>query len=237
MNVSEDIHSTVENGSSPSLDEHVTDTGTHDPTPESNELGQNQIPDSSNQKHSNRKWPTLRVETRQILFICSLTLVPMIAFTIVTLWLIFHYRIGVTTCPFPQLCLQHSELNISRYNFAVYYYIDYPAAQLAFIASLSSSLSFTLVGALMATFSYTSARQLLRLSVKKKNNCPTPYNTSMLLRILNAEVMALFDIITSKFKEIFWELKKQDEEQKENATMVWILHTSVIVFVVSICAR
>jgi hypothetical protein len=86
----------------------------------------------------------------------------------------------------------------------------------------------------MATYSYTVARQLLRFSDKKdNNNCPTPYNMSMLYRILNAEVMALFEIITIELKETFWEIKEQRKEPRPAR----LVYRSIMVFVVGICAR
>jgi hypothetical protein len=76
------------------------------------------------------------------------------------------------------------------------YYVDFPAGRLACVSSLSSTISFTLVAALMTTYGFVVAQQILCLSTSSSASgiSPTPRETSTVIRILNAEVPLLRDL-------------------------------------------
>lgn len=171
-------------------------------------------------------------DVRKILFLCLLIILPMASFTAITIWLIFAHRIDDLQCPYQDLCLTSSSLNQSFTS--ADYIVDFSAAKLVFIASWSSTVSFTLIGVLMAMYAYTVARQWSQ----QPNTCPqqlppTPYQTSLLFRAINAEYQLLLDMAVRKIQDVFWKATKADKMSRTPS----ILHWGVVIFTLSICGR
>jgi len=178
---------------------------------------------------------TPRLGTWKITFLCALTIVPMLAFTATLLWLIFDNLIEPDKCPFPELCPFTN--NATKIDKATTYTVDYDAARLVFIASWSSSLSFTLIAVIMTVYGYITAQQWLRLSKStpgRASTSPTPYQTSVLLRILNAEYLILLTLICRKIKEVFWHHNKSDRGLAKTPSLV---RQSIWIFVSATVAR
>jgi hypothetical protein len=184
-------------------------------------------------RYSWYRWFCWNVGTRRILSICFLVTIPMVAFTTTILWLIFGNMTGAAVCPYPELCpdLHANNGTDPRDN----YYVDFPTAPLVFITSWSSSLGFPFVAALMSMYSYITAAQFQRMSEldQTRKRLPTPYQMTSLLRVLNAELMALFDLVTLKLKEVFWD-RQSNQDTREKSPL---LRASIIVFVSGIFAR
>jgi hypothetical protein len=136
-------------------------------------------------------------------------------------------------CPYPQLCPGPDVLNASSKH---YYYVDYPAARLVFISSWSSTLSLTFVSMLMTLFGYLIASQMLRTSsAEQSTGLPSPYQTSVLMRVLNADLFALWDLGSKKVKTIFW--AKQQSSDSDDARSPPVLRTSILVFLCCLFVR
>ena len=185
------------------------------------------------------RWNPWAVENRKIYSMCALVTIPMIAFTATILCLIFSNRMTPDTCPHDTLCLNNGTMSFNDSNTQAYYYVDFPASRLVFIASWASSVSFTLVAALMAIYSYGAARQFLRLTDGKKsrNLHPTPFQTSMLFRILNADLVALVELLCGKVKEIFWDSKGHGGTKYYNGKSPDLVRLSVTFFITGILGR
>lgn len=85
------------------------------------------------------------------------------------------------------------ELNNS---FPGVYIVDYPAARLAFIA-----LSFALTVAVMTIYAMLLAREWLRVTRSGDTRaCPTPHQTIVVIRILNAEIFVLLQLLWESMK-------------------------------------
>lgn len=177
-------------------------------------------------------WAFWRLEKRKIILLCLLVTLPMTAFTITILWLIFGHLVGAAFCPVPELCPRDISAGVDIVD---YYYVDYPAAQLAFIASWSSTVSFSLVATLMGIYSHVAARRFLQLPQDGDlaTHHPTPYQTSTLLRVLNAELIVLYRLTCAKLKQIFWQREAQSNGQKSPP----LLRSSMAVFLLSTFSR
>jgi len=170
----------------------------------------------------------------RILLGCLLICLPIAIFTAILILLVLSHRIGTASCPYPNLCLTPSQLNQTR--LASYYIVDFPAARLVFIASWSSTVSFTLITALMTLYGYTAAGQWLRLSDldPPSKALPTPFQASLTVRVLNGELLTLGYILWSQIKRIFWERKKSEQTGSQQAV---VFRGSVLVLAVAIAAR
>jgi hypothetical protein len=159
----------------------------------------------------------------------------MTAFTITTLSLIFRNRIHEEDCPYPELCPPHEKFNGTDPE--THYIVDFPAAQLVFIASWSSTVSFTLISLVMSIYAFTAARQLLDLSESDLNGkaAPTPYQMSMLIRVLNSELMALWGMACHLVADAFWRRKQSSEGPIRKS--IPVLRTSVSIFVTALVGR
>lgn len=104
-------------------------------------------------------------------------------------------RLDEGRCPYSDLCPDPGLLNsnMSSKN----HYIAFPAGQLAFISSLSSTISFSLVGILMIIYVYSTVSELLIDEKDKagRPSLPSPYQFSIIVRLLNAEVLALWEVV------------------------------------------
>ncbi|KAH6633754.1 hypothetical protein C7974DRAFT_471822 [Boeremia exigua] len=148
-----------------------------------------------------RYMPACSLHRRKIALCCLAVVTPMLASCSIITWIVFANLVH-EHCQAEELCHKLSTTNApSRSHF----YIDFPAARLAFIASGSSTVSFALIGLLMTMHAYTNAATFLRISNRVQPKALlTPHQLSTLLRVLNAEWMALWDLLTSKLKEVFW---------------------------------
>ncbi|KAF2794006.1 hypothetical protein K505DRAFT_325045 [Melanomma pulvis-pyrius CBS 109.77] len=134
---------------------------------------------------------------RKIIFTCGLVLLPMLAFTLTIVGLVFSHSIKQgSDCAHEDLCPPSIPTNFTSGHNNLNYYVDFSATQLTFLASLSSTISFSLVSVLMALYAYSIASELLRMSQTQDQHgdLPTPYQTSMLVRVLNAELLSLWEL-------------------------------------------
>lgn len=172
-----------------------------------------------NRRASRTWWPKFwEPYTRNILFACGLVVLPMVAFTMTILWVVFANRLDEARCPYSDLCPDRSHLNsnMSSEN----YYVAFPAGRLAFISSLSATISFGLVGILMIIFAYSTASELL-IDGKDdtgKSSLPSPYQFSLIVRLLNAEVLALCEVIWDNIKMSFARKRKAVCTEREPST-------------------
>jgi hypothetical protein len=180
-----------------------------------------------------RRWFTWKVSTRNILSICFLVTIPMVAFTTTILWLIFGNMLNETACPYPELCPNLSGTNGT--DFRNNYYVDFPATRLVFIASWSSSLSLALGAALMSIYSYAIAAQFRQISEfdQPTNRLPTPYQMTLIFHVLNAELMTLLNLVMLKLKGVFWDRQRNEGAHEQSP----LLRASVIVFASGVFTR
>jgi hypothetical protein len=170
-----------------------------------------------------------KTKARPIIMSCSLAFVPMIAFTATILWLVFGHLVQSVACPYEELCPKDGALNSTADTSN--YYVDFPAARLVFIASWSSTMSFSLIGCLMALQAYVAAWKILYVQDRLEPTI-SPYQMSVLLRILNAELLALYELVCAKFKDVFWDRSKRCSQRGPPA-----LRSSIVIFFASITAR
>ncbi|KAF2744677.1 hypothetical protein M011DRAFT_408147 [Sporormia fimetaria CBS 119925] len=151
----------------------------------------------------------------KIVLSCSLIVLPLVAFTVALLWIVFRNLVDQTPCPFPDLCPGSDLLNATDKQ---YYYVDFSATRLAFLASLSSSISFSLVGVVMSMYAYIIAKDLLSVSTSPgpSEQLPSPYQTSVLIRLLNAELLMLWEIFWRKVEEIFWNKERSENDKAKS---------------------
>ncbi|KAK7179762.1 hypothetical protein PSPO01_14154 [Paraphaeosphaeria sporulosa] len=183
---------------------------------------------TKNSGSSSRSWVAnpWRAHTRKIFLACGIVVIPMIAFTIAIIWVVFVNLINENHCPYPELCPGRDILNASSKH---YYYVDYPAARLMFISSWSSTVSLSFVSMLMTLFGYLIASQMLHTSsTDQSTRLPSPYQTSILMRVLNADLFALWDLGTNKVKATFW--KKAQSNDSDKARSPPLLRASILVF-------
>ncbi|KAF1986855.1 hypothetical protein K402DRAFT_376826 [Aulographum hederae CBS 113979] len=117
--------------------------------------------------------------------------VPMLAFSITLLILVYANLIDHTSCAHEELCLQQEEDERDSY------YVQYSATRLVFIASWSSTLSLALVCLLMTQFSFVTAKQMLGVAPSAHNsgiNAPTPHQFGLLVKTVNGSYSSLWDL-------------------------------------------
>ena len=169
--------------------------------------------------------------TQKIILHCLIVTTPMLVSSIAILYIVYTNLI-TPTCALQELCQASEVVNVTSKAF---YYIDFSAAQLAFVSSWSATVSFALVGFLMAFASYANASSLLHASEKDdQDDLPSPHQMSVLLRVLNAEMMILWDLASSKVKRVFWHREKESEDVQHTSP---ILGASVIILLLSLLAR
>lgn len=175
----------------------------------------------------------------RIVLACGLVILPMLAFTIALVYIVFTNLLDHTPCPYPDLCPGPELLNTTSGS---YYYVDFSATRLAFLASLSSSISFSLVSILMSIYAYSIARDLLysSMSTDREKLLPSPYQMSVLIRLLNADLLMLWELFTRKIEEIFWKKERSEEAGKGGGgdkKFPHLLRASVLFFLFIIFAR
>jgi hypothetical protein len=135
------------------------------------------LPPNKPPKHFEVLRNTWKPHTKKIILTYLLVVVPMVTFTVTVLWIVLSSSINLHNCPYPDLCPNLGAVDGSAY------YIDFPAGRLAFVSSLSSTISFALVAALMTMYGFVAAQQFLSSS-QTPGICagvPTPYETSILM--------------------------------------------------------
>jgi hypothetical protein len=172
--------------------------------------------------------------TRKIVLHCLLVTTPMLASALVILGIVYS-KLVTSNCPDVELC-RGSDFANSTSNHV--YYVDYPAARLAFISSWSSTVSFALVSFLMAFSAYINAAELLGASESgEQDSLPTPHQMSVLLRVLNAELMVLWDLAALRVKSVFWRAEKDSSDPTTLHQTSPILSTSITILLGGIVAR
>jgi hypothetical protein len=197
----------------------------------------NVLPDSNHDRSLQNCWNIQnpwKTYTRKIILSGSLVTVPMVAFVGAISWIVFANIIGLRDCPYPELCY---EVNTGDTLRGSNYYIDFPVGRIAFVASLSSAISFTLVGACMAMYGFIVARQLLetsRTSVQGKR-LPSPYNITTIIRLLNAETTLLWDLSSRFLFRIF--RRRSTLMQKKTNRGFYVVRGCAIVFGLALVSR
>jgi hypothetical protein len=167
--------------------------------------------------------------SRKIVVYCLLITTPMIASSLAIARIVYANLVN-ENCPFEELCPGSDVIGATS---ASYFYVDFPAARLALISSASSTLSFTLIGYLMTITTYNTAASLLRTSkTGLHEELPSPYQLSVLLRVLNAELMVLWTLAWSKVRRVFWHGERTGDSRPPH-----ILRTGVVVLITGIIAR
>jgi hypothetical protein len=87
----------------------------------------------------------------------------------------------------------------------------------------------------MAIYSYFAASKFMKLSATNvvQSSLPTTHQISILLRILNAELLTLYSVASQKLKDVFWKKKRSDGHSKQTK----LLRFSILVFSAIVCAR
>ncbi|KAF2731951.1 hypothetical protein EJ04DRAFT_554397 [Polyplosphaeria fusca] len=164
----------------------------------------------------------------KIVIVASMVVIPMVVFSIAILALIFTHQMEKVTCPYEDLCPM---LNQTDNN---YYYVDYSATQLVFIASWSSSISLSLISMLMFLFSYLTARRILLKSHERdSSDLPTPFQLALLIKILNGELLALYDFFMYKFQSWCVPARRRKVARPDSATVLYMAVSMLLVGVVA----
>ncbi|KAH9872528.1 hypothetical protein IAQ61_005365 [Plenodomus lingam] len=187
--------------------------------------------EKSSQRSSSRSYkslPSLRLYKRQILLTSLLVVLPMTVFTIVILALVFSTTVRNLSCHHEAICPAPPLINITSSS---YYYVDYPATRLVFISSWSSTISFALVSAIMVMFAYRGAAQLMAASssANPDNNLPSPYQMSLLMRILNVDYLSLWTYARDGMRH-----KTRRKQTPGSLERAKILSSAAIVLVLSL---
>ncbi|KAF2629852.1 hypothetical protein BU25DRAFT_336057 [Macroventuria anomochaeta] len=179
---------------------------------------------------SMRCMPACSLHRRKVVLCCLAIVTPMLASCSVVVWIVFANLVH-ENCPVEELCHELDAINTTSRN---HFYIDFPAARLAFIASSSSTVSFALIGLLMTMHAYTNAASFLRASNGvQTGSLLTPRQLSTLLRVLNAEWMVLWDLSTSKLKAVFWD---REDDTHPSHRLPQILRRGISVLMAGIFA-
>lgn len=160
-----------------------------------------------------RPWKT---HTKKILVAASLIVIPMVAFTVAILAIVFSNIVDLYHCPEPELCPYRNVLPTNGSD----YYVDFSVGRLAFVSSLSSTISLALVAAVMTTYGYIVADGFLRVSKASdtRDQLPSPFETSTIKRLLNAEVFLLFETLSEGFHWLLQlaRIKRRKERARQN---------------------
>ena len=184
------------------------------------------------------KWGRLlpwKWQNRKIFLTLGLSVFPISIFTASMVGLVFVNRIDdAQPCPYPNLCPK--ELDSTREK--ADYYVDYSSTRLIFVASWSSSVSFSVIGIFMTLLSYVCSKQIVDRSEAPHSQdtiLPTPLQMSLLIRLLNAEFMGLLDIVWFRAKTIISSRGNSGSGVKPRTSSMVQLAT--VVFLISIIGR
>lgn len=153
-----------------------------------------------------RKVISQSVHTHRIILQSLLVSLPMLASSFVVIYIVYANLVN-GQCPDHALCS-----NTSNETYSNQYLIDFPAARLAFVSSGSATVSFALLGVLMSMYAYVNAASLMRTSRSSVGrSLPTSDQVSNVLKLLNAEMMVLWDLMYTKVKRVFWHHEANDD--------------------------
>jgi hypothetical protein len=176
---------------------------------------------------STRLW---KDHNKEIVIACSLVLLPMVGFSVLILGLVFDNRFSLNECPSPELCHNVNSPDLLRgFN----YYVDLPVGRLAFISSLSATISFSCVAALMTLYAFSTARHLTtthELSGEFEKN-PSPHDITLIIRLLDADTSLLWELATRFFKRST--VHPHDGSSKKQARKPRVFYACISVF--SLC--
>jgi hypothetical protein len=111
-----------------------------------------------------------KADIKCIVVLLGLVSIPLIVFSVVILWLVFHFRIFPSSSPLSDLQTVPNESDKS------YYYVNFSATRLIFIASWSSSIAPMLVAFIMTLSLFPISKALFRLFQSgHTKQLPTPY--------------------------------------------------------------
>ncbi|KAH6644208.1 hypothetical protein C7974DRAFT_439475 [Boeremia exigua] len=129
---------------------------------------------------------------KKVLLSSAFIVVPMVAFTITVLVVLFSNVVDLDYCPPSQLCNHTVTAGMNSTD----YYVDFPVGRLAFVASLSSTFSLALVAAIMTMYGYVVAKQVLSLpeDLGQQTGSPSSHEMSTLIRVLNGEIILFVSI-------------------------------------------
>lgn len=106
---------------------------------------------------------------RTIVFLFFVIFLPLIAFSVVILYLIFHYRV------LPETRLTSDLQTAANEDDADYYYVNFSSTRLLFVTSWSSTVAPMLVGLVMTLSLFPVSRKLFKLSLADNPaRLPTP---------------------------------------------------------------
>jgi hypothetical protein len=168
---------------------------------------------------------------RKIILHSLLVSVPMLASSTIIIYIVYANLVN-QQCPNEWLCPK--SINATS---ADHYLIDFPAARLAFISSGSATVSFALLGVLMTMYSYINAASFLRSYEQNYDgSLQTPFQVSATIRLLNAEMTVLWDVVSSSFKRVFWYLEKDDNGSSRPPNQVRSCSAMLVIGTVVRCA-
>ncbi|KAF1364665.1 hypothetical protein EJ07DRAFT_151120 [Lizonia empirigonia] len=172
--------------------------------------------------------PAVRISTHthKILVACGLIVFPMIIFTSVVLAFVFSNTVSNQGCSFDDLCPAAGLINATS---STYYYVDFSATSLVFISSWSSTISFALVVVLMSMYAYSIAAQMLHHPdfAPQLGNGLSPYQLSLVIRVLNAEILSLWSLVQPLSRKT---IRKTSGQEYHQAVSSRPLQRSAIVF-------
>lgn len=181
--------------------------------------------------------PTLRPHVAFVILLCSLVAIPMVAFTVALLGVIFVNVVDETTCIYSELCPGPDLINATSSNS---FYINFPAARLALVSSFSSSISLALVGALMAMYAYIEARRIVSYSsgtqASGQYSPLNPDQFSILIRVLNADLLVLMELGVRKIRSVFGRKDRSGGQKAEDESSN-VLRTSIAVLTFCVLGR
>lgn len=169
---------------------------------------------------------------KKVLLSSAFIVVPMVAFTITVLVVLFSNVVDLDYCPPSQLCNHTVTAGMNSTD----YYVDFPVGRLAFVASLSSTFSLALVAAIMTMYGYVVAKQVLSLpeDLGQQTGSPSSHEMSTLIRVLNGEIILLYDLTVRGCRHLFRrDARRRDKSQPTSR----ILRLCCVVFVTGICTR
>ena len=86
----------------------------------------------------------------------------------------------------------------------------------------------------MAMYSYVAASKFIQLSASNSiHPLPTTYQTSILLRILNAEFLTFYSLVYHKLKEVF----QMRRPKYDTSAQTQIVRFSILVLTICLSAR
>lgn len=88
-------------------------------------------------------WMRIQRQKCDILILAFVTAGPMVAFTATILAMVLGYKYSTVECAHADFCSTSKNMSINGTADTQYYYVDFPAARLVFIASWSSTVGFS----------------------------------------------------------------------------------------------